>query len=146
MGYDHQPRRAGRPPGSGAKPIEIRRCRRHGEVEFALYGQGAPRWRCKRCVGEAVRRRKRRVRVTLVEAAGGRCAICGYDRCIYNLHFHHVEPARKRLALSSDRGASLAAFVAELEKCVLLCANCHGEVEAGMVLSPSPGTVFGPRT
>lgn len=87
-------------------------------------------------------RRKRRVRRALVEAAGGRCAVCGYDRCIQNLHFHHVDPARKCLELGSHQGVSLARFLEELEKCLLLCANCHGEVEAQLLLSPRAGARF----
>jgi hypothetical protein len=76
------------------------------------------------------------VRATLIASAGGRCAICGYDRCARSLHFHHVDPSRKRLELGSHSGAGLAAFLAELDNCILLCANCHGEVEAGLVSSP----------
>jgi hypothetical protein len=126
----------------GTKPVDVRVCRRHGMAEFALYGRQRPRWRCKRCIGEAVARRKRRVRRTLIDAAGSRCAICGYDRCVPNLHFHHVDPARKRLELGSHRGVSLARFMDELERCVLLCANCHGEVEAGLVPSPQARARF----
>jgi len=115
-------------------------------TEFAAYSSGrdgAPRWRCKRCVGEAVTRRKQEVRRTLVEEAGGCCAICGYDACILNLHFHHVEPSEKSFALSSATTKSLAAYRAELTKCVLVCANCHGEIEAGLRVSPPPGAQFG---
>lgn len=85
-------------------------------------------------------RRKQRVRNTLIAEAGGRCAICGYDRCAVNLHFHHVDPATKILKMSAQTGRSLAAFREEAKKCVLLCANCHGEVEAGLVQSPPAGT------
>jgi 5-methylcytosine-specific restriction endonuclease McrA len=74
----------------------------------------------------------------LIAAAGGRCAICGYDRCAQSLHFHHVDPSRKRLELGSHSGAGVAALLDELDNCVLLCANCHGEVEAGLVASPPP--------
>ena len=115
-------------------------------TEFAAHSSGrdgAPRWRCKRCVGEAVTRRKQEVRRTLVEEAGGCCAICGYDACILNLHFHHVEPSEKSFALSSATTKSLAAYRAELTKCVLVCANCHGEIEAGLRVSPPPGAQFG---
>jgi hypothetical protein len=141
MGERRQ-RTVGRPSGSGERPVEWRACRRHGDTEFVLYGCTRPRWRCKRCVGEAVTRRKRRVRATLLAAAGGRCAICGYGRCSQSLHFHHVDPGHKRLELGSHRGAALATFLLEIDKCVLLCANCHGEVEAGLVLSPPPGAIF----
>jgi hypothetical protein len=90
-------------------------------------------------------RRKRRVRATLIATAGGRCAIRGYDRCAQSLHLHHVDPSRKRLELGSHRGAGLGAFLDELDKCVLLCANCHGEVEAGLVASPIPRVGLGRR-
>jgi hypothetical protein len=134
--------RGGRPEGSGAKQVETRKCPRHGSTTFALYGRERPRWRCRRCVGEAVARRKRRVRITLIRIAGGGCAICGYDRCAQSLHFHHVDPDRKRLELGSHSGAALATLLDELDSCVLLCANCHGEVEAGLVASPPARATF----
>jgi hypothetical protein len=56
--------------------------------------------------------------------------------------FHHVDPDHKRLELGSRRGAALATLLLEIDKHVLRCANCHGEVEAGLVLNPSPGAVF----
>lgn len=76
----------------------------------------------------------------LVERAGGRCAVCGYDRCIINLHFHHVDPATKSFNMTMASGKSEAAYLAEADKCVLVCANCHGEIEAGLIESPpAPG-------
>jgi hypothetical protein len=118
---------------------EYRSCAKHGVVIFRRYGT---RWKCRRCVGEAVTRRHRKVRAMLVEEAGGRCAICGYDRCEWNLHFHHVDPSMKSFSMTMGSGKALATYRAEAEKCVLLCANCHGEVEAGIVPSPPAGAVF----
>jgi cytochrome c553 len=127
-------RRIGRPPSkTRTRPVAVRDCARHGTTEFALYGLTRSRWRCKRCVGEAVSRRQQKVKRILVEEAGGRCAICGYARCIGNLHFHHVDPAEKSFAMSTASGKSLAAYREEALKCVLVCANCHGEIEAGLV-------------
>ncbi len=100
------------------------------------------RWRCKRCVGDAVSRRHRRVKAELVAAAGGCCAVCGYDRASRNLQFHHVDPATKSFAMTMARGKSLAAYTAEAAKCVLVCANCHGEIEAGLTESPPAGATF----
>jgi cytochrome c553 len=93
-------------------------------------------------MGEAVTRRKQKVRRILVDEAGGRCAVCGYDRCIVNMHFHHVDPATKELAMTAQMGRPLAAFREEARKCVLLCANCHGEVEAGLIPSPPAQACF----
>jgi hypothetical protein len=91
-------------------------------------------------VAEAVTRRHQKVRQILVESAGGKCAVCGYDRCIISLHFHHVDPATKSFNMTMATGKSEAAYLAEAQKCVLVCANCHGEIEAGIIESPpAPG-------
>ncbi len=76
--------------------------------------------------------RRRKVKRILVAEAGGRCSRCGYDRCIAALQFHHLDPSAKSFTLSSKgvtRGIDRAR--AEARKCILLCANCHAEVEAG---------------
>jgi hypothetical protein len=78
----------------------------------------------------------------LVEEAGGCCAVCGYDRCIINLHFHHVDPTQKSFVLSSSTTKSLASYREELKKCVLVCANCHGEIEAGLIVGPPAEATF----
>ncbi|MCB0876385.1 MAG: HNH endonuclease, partial [Solirubrobacterales bacterium] len=75
--------------------------------------------------------------------AGGGCAVCGYDRTVVNLHFHHVDPATKSFALTTARGKSLESMRAEATKCVLVCANCHGEIEAGLIASPPPQAKWG---
>jgi hypothetical protein len=132
-------RQAGRPT-SEASTGELRPCKRHGWVVFHLYGAGdrGQRWRCKRCVGEAVTRRHQKVKRILVAEAGGCCAVCGYDRCVVNLHFHHVVPAEKSFGVTVASGKSLDAYRAEAQKCVLVCANCHGEIEARVIPSPPP--------
>ena len=76
--------------------------------------------------------------------AGGRCAVCGYDRCAYNLHFHHVDPEQKAMSMTMAAGRSLADYREEATKCVLVCANCHGEIETGLVPSPPPGARYAP--
>jgi hypothetical protein len=129
-------RRSGRPPSPNRTcRVELRPCRYHGLAEFALYSQ---RWRCKRCVGEAVTRRKQRVKRVLVEEAGGCCAVCGYGRCVINLVFHHIDPDQKSFGLSSATSKALATLREEMRKCILFCANCHGEIEAGLIESPRP--------
>lgn len=88
-------------------------------------------------------RRHQKVKRTLVAEWGGACAICGYDRSVVSLHFHHVDPASKSFAVNMAHGKSLAAFRAEAEKCVLVCANCHGEIEGGLIASPPPKARYG---
>jgi transposase len=115
---------------NGEKRI-MRECSRHGISEFQRRSGGG--YRCLKCRSEAVVRRRRRVKRMLVQEAGGKCHACGYDRCIRALHFHHLNPADKSFGLSL-RGVtrSLAHARSEVEKCILLCSNCHAEVEAGI--------------
>jgi transposase len=112
--------------------LEVTRvCSRHGETQFLLEGRGY--YRCKRCRSELVAHRRRQLKETLVAEAGGRCCICGYDRSVAALHFHHLERDAKRMAVSAGGIAdSLDTLRAEASKCVLLCSNCHAEVENGL--------------
>jgi transposase len=115
-----------------AGSLEVTRvCARHGEAQFLLEGRGY--YRCKRCRSERVAQRRRRLKEILVAEAGGRCRICGYDRSVAALHFHHPERDAKRMAVSASGIAySLDTLRAEARKCVLLCSNCHAEVENGL--------------
>jgi hypothetical protein len=105
-------------------------CEHHGETEFVLEGRGY--FRCKRCRVETISRRRRKVKAILVAEAGGCCCICGYDRHPAALEFHHLDPTLKRLNVSaSGVGLALETLRDEARKCVLLCSNCHAEVEHG---------------
>jgi hypothetical protein len=119
---------AAREAGSGTA---IANCPRHGMTTFGRTASG--RYRCLKCRSEAVSDRRRRVKQRLVAAAGGRCALCGYDRSPAALQFHHVTPADKAFSIA-ERGVtrSIDRALAEARKCVLLCATCHAEVEAGV--------------
>jgi hypothetical protein len=71
-----------------------------------------------------------------VAAAGGRCVLCGYDRCSSALQFHHVDPATKSFDVNPSSGKALAKYLEEARKCVLVCATCHVEIEAGVTPCP----------
>jgi transposase len=115
-------------------------CPRHGETLFRRRAEGGRR--CLKCRAEAVVARRRSVKVTLVAEAGGACVLCGYSRSMAALQFHHVDPATKAFQIA-QRGVtrSISAARAEARKCVLLCANCHAEVESGVATMPhtAPG-------
>lgn len=110
-------------------------CGRHGLTEFWLEGRGY--YRCRKCRKEAVVRRRRKVKEMLIAEAGGKCQVCGYDRYSGALQFHHLDPSKKSFGLSM-RGVtrSISRLRAEAEKCVLLCSNCHAEVEGGVSALP----------
>ncbi len=133
-------RKRGRPE-EPSETATLRICPVHGpERHYAFSDRGRFRYRCRRCVGEAVTRRHRKLKRLLVDESGGGCAVCGYDRCLGNLHFHHVVPAEKSFEIQMGSGKSLAAYREEARKCVLVCANCHGEIAAGLIASPPAGS------
>jgi transposase len=113
-----------------------RECAHHGMTTFVLEGRGY--YRCAKCRHQAVSRWRRRAKLKLIQAAGGACVLCGYDRHPAALHFHHLDPAEKRYSLSrAGHTRNFAEALEEAKKCVLLCANCHAEVERGMTTIPN---------
>lgn len=82
---------------------------------------------------KAVTKRRHRVREMAVEYKGGKCELCGYARCMGALEFHHRDPSKKDFGISMN-GLTRAwtKVKAEVEKCVLVCANCHREIHAGI--------------
>ena len=133
-GFKTQPSRYVRGPD---KPSSVmRECMRHGWVTFVSVGQDG-RLRCGRCNAEAVSERRRRVKQLLVAEFGGACRLCGFAEYDGALQFHHLDPNTKAFQLGG-RGLtrSLEALRREAQKCVLLCANCHAMVEAGVATLP----------
>ena len=61
----------------------------------------------------------------LIERFGGVCKDCHglFPSAVF--HFHHVEPTTKAKEVSNLLGGDLQVLLAEAEKCVMLCANCH---------------------
>lgn len=82
----------------------------------------------------AVVKRRKKLKEMAIEYGGGKCQVCGYDRCKRALSFHHKEPSQKDFGLSS-RGLtrSWEKTKTEIDKCILVCANCHMEIHEGMV-------------
>lgn len=122
-----------------------RECRRHGRTVFVQTGRQGTHLRCAICRAEREVARRRRIKQILVAEAGGCCRLCGYDRSVVALQFHHVDRGQKEFGLALRGVArSLDRARAEARKCVLLCANCHAEVEWGdrhlaLECQPSPG-------
>lgn len=120
--------------GELARKAGLRRaylkCPRHGHTAFFARQEGG--FRCAKCNTAAVSARRREVKRLLVEEAGGRCRICGFAEHPAALQFHHLDPATKEFHLGHQGiSRSIGRMRAEAEKCVLLCANCHAQVEAG---------------
>ena len=71
-----------------------------------------------------------------VQAFGGSCGICSYNKCLASLTFHHLNPSEKEFSISSMKINHWGKIAKELGKCVCLCRNCHGEVESGITTIP----------
>ena len=106
----------------------IKECPRHGMVEHILLSNG--RYKCKECGKDAVIDIRRRNKIRLVEYKGGKCERCGYNKCIDALEFHHLDPNEKDFGLSCGDTRSLEKLKAEVDKCIMVCANCHREIHA----------------
>lgn len=102
-------------------------CKKHGLMEHVQEVGGY--FRCKRCRNDHVIARRRAVKLQLIEEFGGKCSICGYNKCRNSLVFHHIDPSKKDFSISyKGKTASINTLRNEARKCKLVCANCHGEL------------------
>lgn len=77
-------------------------------------------------------RRRKAIKEYSILYKGGQCNLCNYSKCMQSLCFHHLDPNQKDFCISSNHCRRLEDIVAELDKCILLCLNCHAEVHAGL--------------
>ena len=106
----------------------VKTCKHHGETIYILEGRGT--YRCRKCRSANVSNRRRKVKKILVEEAGGKCRVCGYNKCVHALDFHHVDPATKEFHISkAGNTRGIETLRKEAAKCILLCSNCHRELE-----------------
>lgn len=88
-------------------------------------------------LSNATTKRRRNIKLFAIEYKGGKCQICGYKRYVGALDLHHIK-GKKNFLISTD--AYLHSWVdikRELDKCVLLCSNCHREIHGGLVKLPT---------
>jgi predicted HNH restriction endonuclease len=83
---------------------------------------------------KAVAKRRKAIKHKAIEYKGGKCQICGYFRDRTALEFHHKDPNLKNFSLSTEGITRAWSKVqSELDKCLLVCANCHREIHSGLV-------------
>jgi hypothetical protein len=110
------------------------RCRK--PFEMPTRGNGKAKRYCSRsCMNNAsVVRRRQRLKLMAIEYLGGKCALCGYSRSVWAMDCHHRNPSEKEFGIAqAGNTRSWVKIKTELDKCVLLCKNCHAEVNAGVV-------------
>lgn len=82
---------------------------------------------------EAVKNRRKRIKLIAAIVKGGKCELCGYSKYLSVLEFHHIDPKTKEFSISTNTNRALADVLNEIEKCKLLCANCHRELHAAAI-------------
>jgi hypothetical protein len=94
---------------------------------------------CKQCTNMQTIDRQRKLKKEMVDYKGGKCERCGYDKYIGALEFHHLNPEEKDFTLSHLKIYSFnQVIIDELDKCMLLCSNCHREIHGEQLSSQYP--------
>ena len=76
---------------------------------------------------------RKKTKQQALDYKGSKCSVCGYDKCMGAMHFHHVYPDDKKFTIASYMFNKFDSLVEELEKCILVCSNCHSEIHAGLI-------------
>jgi hypothetical protein len=105
----------------------IASCKIHGQTKFTLT-ENRSKWRCNRCASDATVRARQKKKQLLVETHGSICMRCLQNFPFYLYNFHHLSRESKLYNIK-DIYISPKKLESELEKCVMICANCHAEVE-----------------
>jgi len=91
---------------------------------------------------EAVKKRRKKLRELARQYKGGKCQLCGYGKSQRALIFHHLDPKKKSFGISMQGlTRSWDKIREEIDKCILLCANCHMEVHDGITQLPKETSV-----
>lgn len=77
---------------------------------------------------QAVTIKRRVIKKALIEYKGSKCERCGYNKCIRALEFHHINPNEKDFGISKCITKSMSTLKQEVDKCILVCSNCHAEI------------------
>lgn len=107
-------------------------CRRCNQVKplsefYAKRGNGFTSY-CKKCTGIQSKERQRNFKKICLDYKGAYCIRCGYSRCVAALDFHHIDGKTKEFNISHLRFYTFNDMIkSELDKCIVLCANCHRE-------------------
>jgi 5-methylcytosine-specific restriction endonuclease McrA len=95
--------------------------KRRGKENSSVY--------CKKCTNLQTIERQHILKQDMVNYKGGKCENCGYDKYLGALEFHHMNPKEKDFNLSQLKSYKFDQVIKnELDKCILLCANCHREI------------------
>ena len=90
---------------------------------------------CGKCQNEKTKKSLANVKSEMIKYKGSKCQICGYDKCDSALEFHHIDPKQKDSSITNmiQTRVELNILIKEVDKCILICANCHRELHKGLI-------------
>lgn len=103
------------------------------EINFYKRKRGGFNSRCKSCSIKYHVKKVKNLKLKSIEYKGGKCIVCGYNKCARSLDFHHLDPSEKAFAMSDRHTHNFNKMKIELDKCILICKNCHGELHDGLI-------------
>ena len=109
--------------------MELKECKIHGMTEHSIRKDSGT-LRCKKCIVDSVQKRRKELKLKAILYKGGKCERCNYSKCYDALDFHHLDPNTKEFGISKVSTPSWDRLKKEVDKCILLCANCHREEHA----------------
>ena len=107
-------------------------CTRCGETNPDMFPKGRYT-ECKACRNKYNLDKKLPKKLKAIEYFGGKCKVCGYNKYPCSLDFHHLDGDEKDDNFSTHLYWSWDRLQKELDKCVLLCSNCHRAVHSGYI-------------
>ena len=103
----------------------IKNCKVHGETEFAVI-TGTNKSYCRKCKAEQTAKRRNLIKQQCYEYLGNKCSCCGKIQKVYD--FHHIKEKEYSINEGLNKKYSFEKLKSELDKCILLCGNCHAEL------------------
>lgn len=109
------------------REVLLQKCKEYYQInkdKIKLYQQ---EYRAKNRSLICVKRSKKRQATLkkLIDLKGNKCSICQttFDSCVYD--FHHIDPSTKDFTISEHMDKSWDTLQNEVNKCILVCSNCH---------------------
>ena len=110
-------------------------CKVHGITSH--YIASDKQERCRKCRNTGFTNRRKNLKVRAILYKGGSCIKCGYSECIEAMEFHHLDPAQKDSRIAKTITAQTwDKIVIELDKCIMVCANCHRKIHSELLGAP----------
>lgn len=116
---------------------KLKECKKHGLTTYQLNSQN--KWICLECRKENRLSYRKRMRQKAREYKERfKCSICGYNKSLWALEFHHLDPNEKEYNLGQLYTSSTKKLYEELNKCIVVCSNCHREIHEQEYLKSYP--------